>query len=999
MTATAARATCASFSHCVRAAESRKSPQNSDFYGHRTTYSEKAHCIKDSVLLDPCVGSGNFLIYCFDLLYEMYMDQIDNYGAEYSKRDVPRLIIENNLHGIDLDERAVQLTKAGLFIKAKTKRRTIHIDHYNVVSASFRLPEYSEIGNLFDVQYFSKQFSDLLKDVWKDLQQAHKFGSLLQIDEKFEATKKALKEDIGDAQLSLFTFEKAEEYDFFEKNFYEKLSAAVSKYAIDDRKKFYAENTSTALSFLKIVTSRYDVVTSNPPYTDSAAYSGTELGIFIENNYKKPYNCTTNLYACFIKRNINYAINEGFVAMIHPHTFMNIDTFKDIRKLILTQGDLHILVDFGLDRVNLFGPGILLDAVWQIIKVSSNKEKGNVFYFNITENQQEKYKKQSFEKCIEDVLDNKENYRVRIINPQDFRKIDGMPFMFNISEGLRKKFEEKSIDESGIKVAQGIATSKNERFVRLWWEVSRDYANPIAEKWYRYAKGGPYCKWYGNNWAVLNWGDNGKELRSYKKSVLRNQEYYLKEGITYTGSGSKGTTFRVHEKNSLFDVGGSCIFPEGRFNNLNYIIAFLNSRLSFYLIDCLNPTVNTQVGDLKRVPFVKPNSEEEEEVSLLSNKCIRIKKEIDAKYILNGSINSPLHITSTVKDGIKEVIVDEIGKYTSILLYEYLIDQKINSIYELDENDIKRMEEKMGSCAASIPVYQEALTEYFKVVSDDSALNKAIANLPIVNYDATTIEDIKDKICTVLYSKNNEIEDFCKNNAVSPITIWYFVKFENVLPHVKAKDLVYEWFEFAMRDILNNCQDGILGVNNTDTPIVQVLEEYADGKGINSAQLLQMEEYLGKKIRDFMEQDFFQQLMDDTNVFMYLPKTPFIWHLSSGEKRGFEVFVSIYKWNSDSLYKLKSNYISKRREKLEFRRTQLGNNNTAQTLEERELIDKQLKEIDTFVKKIDELIASGYDPKLDDGVGKNIAPLQEKMMLKVDVLNANQMKKYLKAEW
>lgn len=160
-----------------------------------------------------------------------------------------------------------------------------------------------------------------------------------------------------------------------------------------------------------------------------------------------------------------------------------------------------------------------------------------------------------------------------------------------------------------------------------------------------------------------------------------------------------------------------------------------------------------------------------------------------------------------------------------------------------------------------------------------------------------------------------------------------------------------------------------------------------------------MEEFLGKKIRDFVEKDFFVELMNYTNVFMYLPKTPFIWHLSSGEKRGFEALVLIYMWNADSLYRLKSNYISKRREKLEFRRTQLSSSNTAQALDEKELIDRQLNEIEDFVSKIDELIAEGYNPTLDDGVGKNIAPLQDKKMLKADVLNANQLKKYLKAEW
>lgn len=949
-------------------------------------------------IIDPCVGSGNFLLYCFDLLYEMYMDQIDNYGADYSKRKVPELIIEHNLHGIDLDERAVQLTKVGLFIKAKTKRNSVQISHYNIVSASFHLPKYSEIGTLFDVQYFSKQFSDLLKEVWGDLQQAYKFGSLLRIDEKFEDVKRSLKEDIGDAQLSLFTYEKVAEFDFFEKSFYGKLGDAIGKFAVDDKKKFFAEAASNALTYLRIVTGKYDIVASNPPYTDSAAFSNTKLGVFIEENYKRPYNCTTNLYACFIWRNLEFAINNGYVAMIHPHTFMNIDTFKDIRRLLLSKGEIKCLVDYGLDRVNLFGPGILLDAVWQIIQ--KQMPEGNpTYYFNITENQQEKYKQGSFEGCVADVISGKQNKRVSKINPLDFKDIEGMPFMFNISDGLRKKFQEISIKGAGIKVAQGIATSANDRFVRLWWEINDKYTNPIKNKWYRYAKGGPYCKWFGNNWATLNWENEGSDLRAFSKAVLRNQDYYLRRGITYTGSGSKGTTFRLHEENSLFDVGGSCIFPTGSFGNLEYIIAFLNSRLSFYLIDCLNPTVNTQVGDLKRVPFVRPSKEKERLISEYAKSCIEKKKQIDEKYILNGAKQSPIVIEKNVSAALKSIIAEEIEGYVEILIEEWLIDHEINDIYELDKSDTARMEEKMGVCAASIPVYKKAVEFY---VQNENVSDRAISilsELKCTDMSSSETNETKDKIQNILYSKNNEIEDFCRNNSVNPITIWYFVKHENVLPQIKARGLVLEWFIFAMRDILEKSQDGIISISNTDTSIVQVLEEYADKKGITSAQLLQMEEFLGKKIRDFMEKDFFIELMNYTNVFMYLPKTPFIWHLSSGENRGFEAFVSIYKWNADSLYKLKLNYISKRREKLEFRKTQLGDNNTAQILEEKELIDRQLKEIDRFVKKIDELIASGYDPKLDNGVGKNIAPLQEKKMLKAYVLNANQLKKYLKAEW
>lgn len=948
-------------------------------------------------VIDPCVGSGNFLLYCFDLLYDMYMDQIENYGADYSKREVPQIIIEKNLHGIDLDERAVQLTKVGLFIKAKTRRNAVRINHYNVVSASFRLPEYKEIGNLFDAQFFSKDFSDLLRDVWRDLQQAHKFGSLLRIDEKFEDKKKVLQEDIGDAQLSFFTYEKAAEFDLFANNFYDKLRTAVGNFAVDEKKNFLAEAAANAMLYLKIITEKYDIVASNPPYTDSAAL-GVEMHDFVENNYKQPYNCTTNLYACFIKRNMDYALANGYIAMIHPHTFMNIDTFKDIRRLMLEQGDICQLVDYGLDRVNLFGPGILLDAVWHVTRKGRNNNKETI-YFNITENQQEKYKKGSFEKAVSDICDKRENKRVSLINPQDFRGIDGMPFMFNLSDGLRAKFEEKSIDESGIKVAQGIATSSNERFVRLWWETTMTYGNPIRNKWYRYAKGGPYCKWYGNNWAVLNWENDGFDLRAFKKAVLRNQSYYLKKGITYTGSGSKGTTFRVHEESSLFDVGGSCLFPTGAFNDLEYLIAFMNSRLSFYLIDCLNPTVNTQVGDLKRVPFVKPVKEVEHMVADLASKCIDVKKQIDDLYILNGAMNSPLSISSSVVKALKEVISKEVLNANNILLYEYKIDSNINRVYELNDADIERMTEKMGVCAASIPVFTKAFEVYMNTEERATECDEEVNGVSLIDYSPDQVEEIKDKIKQVLFSKNNELEDFCKNNELNPITVWYFINFENVVPVVKARDLVFEWFVFALRDIISEVNDGIIGMNSTDVSITQLLEEYADKRGITSAQLLQMEEFIGKKIKDFMEKDFFIELMNYTNVFMYLPKTPFIWHLSSGDYKGFEAFISIYKWNSDSLYKLKSGYINKRREKLEFRKTQIASSNTAQAIEEKELIDKQLIEIDKFVEKIDELIASGYNPTLDDGVGKNIAPLQDKKMLQADVLNANQLKKYLKVEW
>lgn len=141
------------------------------------------------------------------------------------------------------------------------------------------------------------------------------------------------------------------------------------------------------------------------------------------------------------------------------------------------------------------------------------------------------------------------------------------------------------------------------------------------------------------------------------------------------------------------------------------------------------------------------------------------------------------------------------------------------------------------------------------------------------------------------------------------------------------------------------------------------------------------------------------KIYDHLNLFMYLPKTPFIWHLSSGEHQGFEAYIIIYKWNRDSLFKLKTQYLNKRTENLEYRLLQMQGSQTAQAQNEREKIRLQLEEIKVFTEKLDELIAEGYEPKLDDGVGKNIAPLQQKGLLRCDVLNKKQLEKYLNADW
>ena len=156
---------------------------------------------------------------------------------------------------------------------------------------------------------------------------------------------------------------------------------------------------------------------------------------------------------------------------------------------------------------------------------------------------------------------------------------------------------------------------------------------------------------------------------------------------------------------------------------------------------------------------------------------------------------------------------------------------------------------------------------------------------------------------------------------------------------------------------------------------------------------------LGRPLPEYLNKYFFAALSDHLNLFMYLPKTPFIWHLSSGQNHGFECYIIIYKWSRDNLLRIRSVYIEHRERSLINRQTDLADTESAEAQSEKDIIFKQLKEIESFKTKIDELLTEGYDPILDDGVGKNIAPLQQKKMIPYEVLNKGQLKKYLNADW
>lgn len=945
-------------------------------------------------LIDPACGSGNFLLYAFSMLYDLYMDQIENFGAEYNRREIPAMIVENNLYGVDLDERAVQLSQIGLLIKAREMggRRARMPEHTNVVCTNFKLPDYEAVKAEFGYDAsWERQYDVLARKIWTDLSEAHKFGTLVRVEEQLKAIAP------NDDNHSLFSAK--EMSDMFDEKYKmnQQIHNLVNKYSEHNRNPYTLLKMSEAMTFLDVITNPFDVVVANPPYTDSGDF-GTELKAFVEENYKKPLKFNSNLYACFIKRCCELAGADGKVGMVNPPTFMYIKTFEDTRKFILDKTHINLFVEWGY--LGMFSSFARVDSAMFILEMDKRKEDSTFIKLN---DLYEMKRKEVLFKAFADYLGGIPNDRVYTLPQKKLKGIKSYPFIYWISDEFREKFGGKGLGDE-LRSAQGIATCDNNRYLRFWWEVNPDNIsksyNLDHKRWVGYSKGGPFNKWLGNSWALIDWDNEGHTLKN-SPAVLRNPDTYFQEGITYSGKGSKGATFRYHNSNSLYDSGGSCIFRKN-YKNIYYTMGFLNSVLNFYITGCLNPTVNKQVGDLARVPFAYPNKNEEAVVEKLVRENIGIKSHLETFSLVEYNYkNSPITSSGEILCSISSFYNKENALLTQILLNESIINKIVFDVYELSDHDRQMVLDKEGIPVGDLPVshnaneaYRQWLTTESEFAPSDDVL-KHLDNLEERD-DLPRVTDFE-----VLYQTNKEWEEFCIQHKMNPVEVWWQFKNAGILPPQRTQTLAFELITDVIRSLLAKDDDGVIPLvgNAGEVQLAPRIEAEMVERGYSAAQIAQVFSLLGSgNLQRYLQERFFAQLSDHLNLFMYLPKTPFIWHLTSGSHHALELFVSIYKWNRDTLLRIKSVYAANREAALNDRLQVLMQGDATQKAEAAE-VRAQLKELATFCEKIDQLLASGYNPKLDDGVGKNIAPLQKAGLISYEVLKSTQLKKYLEADW
>jgi len=960
-------------------------------------------------LIDPATGSANFLLYAFDFFYALYQDQIDHYGEDYEEDDIPKLIIENNLYGVDLDDRAIQIAQLGLYIKALRKNSRVHIEKFNVVSSDFYLPDFDVVAESFTDSLTKDPLQkQLIKEIWADLQGAYQFGSLIRVEERFNVKFASIYERMKDKQGDIFATGDYLSIEKFKGQFFSDLHNAVSAYSQNSGNGFLQSKSNDAITFLEILTQKYDVAVANPPYTDSADFGG-ELKRFIEVNYKKPHAFHTNLYATFIKRSAEIICDTGKIGMLHPLTFMYIKSFEGVREYILMNLGIEILVELGLGGV-FQNSEVQVDTVMYVL--GGGKSDLNGVYFDLKKYKNHTNKPLIFEKIENDFFKKIANKHVFSINQEQFKAIKSWPFIYWISDAFRKKFALNPL-ENVFSPKNGLQTGNNNKFLRFWWEISAHKSEyQLQRKWILYSKGGPYNKWYGNLWATVNWtalGDVSIPDDSNSETNPAHKKGYFREGVIFSGTGSKGTSFRYMPPGNIFDNDAPLLFPAKKYSNINYCLALMNSKVVSYVLGCLNPTVKTQVGDVKRIPFVVPKKDIESVVTNLSIANVSIKKKLQSFSLIElDFLMSPLSINielSDFREKIKNFFNYENHLLTQVLINEALINERIFDVYELTLEDKEMILAKEGESVGGLPVLSEARTAYLAEcrTTIEFPLNNILSfvgTLPCLTMTEQEVSAFYSKF-DLLYQGNNDLEEFCIKNQINPINVWYLFQKSGVLPSQRTRIIALEFLANLIREILSEDEDGIVPLvrNAGEEILIDRIEKKFEEKGLSSAQFSAFPSILGKEINEYINKDFFDDFSNNLNLFKQLPMTPFIWHITSGPRQGFDAYTIIYKWSRDKLFTLKSVYIEKRETALRNRQSDLLNEKTAQAENEKDLIFHQLKEIESLKKKIDELLAEGYDPKLDDGVGKNIAPLQKKGMLAYEVLNAGQLKKYLNADW
>ena len=503
-------------------------------------------------VIDPCSGSGHILAYMFDVLMKIY----ESYG--YTAREAVASIVENNLYGLDIDERAAQMAYFAVMMKARQYDRRFF--RQGIQPHVYAIVESNHVDQ-FAVDYFCNGDAKLkaaMDTIISELHDAKEYGSILTVTpQDWTALYNRFAEITEDINMSRET-------------------------AL--RELFPLVQVAEALA------QKYDAVVTNPPYMGGSGMSA-KMSDFVKKNYP---DSKSDLFAVFIEKCGQMVKEHGYQAMITQHAWMFLSSFEKLRTKLL-QTDIVNMAHLGARAFEEIGGEVVQTTSFVLRKNHIADYESE--YCRLIEPTTQQGKEDMF-------LDGKNRY---VADQSNFPKIPGSPVAYWASPSIFSIFKNGKSLEQIADCCTGMQTGNNDKYVRYWFEVSScDFnSNDISfgKKWVKYNCGGESRKWYGNHWRVINWENNGYSVKHEKGSVIRNEPHFFQEGISWKRIGSSDFFLRYLPEGFIIDQAGDSMFFQNR-NVLYYVLGFVNTNVALSLFKFIAPTLNLTAGNMNKLPII-----------------------------------------------------------------------------------------------------------------------------------------------------------------------------------------------------------------------------------------------------------------------------------------------------------------------------------------------------------------------------------------------------------
>jgi len=982
--------------------------------------------VREIKVLDPACGSGHFLIYAFNVLYRMYLEA----EPETPREEIPRLILENNLFGIDIDLRSVQLAAIGLFLKAKEYNPDTKIVKMNLVCADVRI-----IDGTLQRTFISRLEHDIdlqriFRKLFEELEFTYDVGGLLKVRAPFERLLDERKKGVqarfqpkitgqsflskkgnigGQSELSI----EDEKQGVLVKpavTLDEMLNALLDFEREGMEKKdmgtmLFAGEAEKSVGLLSILSQRYDVVVMNPPYGDMPKTTKE----YAKKHYPRTHR---DYYAAFIEQAVNLCCLNGFIGMLTGRTFLFLTGFEKVRREILfKEAKPEIILDLGYEILDE-ATGIW--AASTIRKISAESHNNPCSFLRLFDYRGEECKKEVFQEILKSVSLNQEHKDIYFVALKSLMHVPRMSYCYWVPSKIREIYglyppldRDLAKKPREVKIAdakQGLATGADMRFLRFFWEIKTSDIGLNKEetsqnkKWVPFIKGSWLNPFFFDVSLVVNWENNGEAMRRYAdrtgKPRVQNEPFYFREGISWIvapqlGSILKGTLDSINSfylpRGCIFSVTGSAMFAP-----LDYIwkiIGLINSSLYYYLIRMITPRL-LHVGYMAQLPF--PIKADLSQIEKLSKEAYDLLKEWDTGNEISTNFIKPwmLHVKEHIEN-MKPETGHPLSK--NFKWSDWKSTKEIRTLYDTNLDSIVNL---IDLCTKREFLVRKRLNEIDGILDDQI-------------YPLFGIEEKERKIIEKSFKTNNISKSESEKVNLRPN------------PKISKKEHVYRLLSYYIKQILESDADGIIPLSELLQKIrVKIAKEFDVKKAEDIEQ--EISKILGKSIEDWLTDDFFE-----FHIGLYR-RRPIFWHLTSANyssKRGrclgtFNCLLYYHKLSKDTIPKIrtKQEYLKGllegarwkterlRRELQEAKNSEIKRKDKHLQKECEEALD-EYKELQAFdqklaevsnprekptpldedsswvEKKISEVRDNGWNPVLDYGVRVNIEPLKEAGLL------------------